>query len=78
MTQEDSPLDKFLAQAPAAVGEDNESSVVPNTAFHHGFKQRLITFFFEKSSSGYSSIAPRRPDGSRTKLFFFNGGGRGR
>jgi len=33
---------------------------------------------FEKEPSPYSSIAPRSSDGTRTKIFFFNGNGRGR
>jgi hypothetical protein len=33
---------------------------------------------FEKDPSEYSSIAPRSPDGTRSKIFFFNGNGRGR
>ncbi len=32
----------------------------------------------DRQSGGYSSVAPRRPDGSRTKIFFFNGNGHGR
>jgi hypothetical protein len=35
-------------------------------------------FLFEKKPSDYSSIAPRAADGTRTKLFVFNGNGRGR
>jgi hypothetical protein len=42
------------------------------------FKQRLRHFLFEKSPSPYSSISPRKADGTRTKIFFFNGNGRGR
>lgn len=32
----------------------------------------------DRQTSGYSSVAPRRPDGSHSKIFFFNGNGRGR
>jgi hypothetical protein len=32
----------------------------------------------DRQPDGYSSVAPRRPDGSRTKIFFFNGNGRSR
>jgi hypothetical protein len=38
----------------------------------------LRRFFFEKPVGRYSSIAPRTPDGRRTKIFPFNGNGWGR
>ena len=34
--------------------------------------------FADREPSKGSSIAPRRPDGTRTKIFWFNGNGKGR
>ncbi len=41
-------------------------------------RTHLNRFMFEKKSSPYSSIAPRTANDQRTKIFFFNGNGRGR
>jgi hypothetical protein len=38
----------------------------------------LRRFLFEKPASQYSSISPRTPNGGRTKIFPFNGSGKGR
>jgi hypothetical protein len=53
---------------------DDESAGVERMSL----RRRLHRFWFEKQPSPYSSISPRRPDGSRTKIFFFNGSGKGR
>ena len=73
------PLDRFLAQ-PAWHSTDSEPVAMPDPAHrpHRNLGQALIHFLFEKKPSGYSSIAPRRADGTRVGAFFFNGGGRGR
>jgi len=81
----DSPVTAFLAQPAYYASED----LVPDSPLpsHHdevvgSFWQRvwlrLTRFMFEKEPSQYSSIAPRTADGRRTKIFFFNGSGRGR
>ena len=59
-----------------ARASDAETSVAPSTRL--SFRGRLRRFLFEKKPSGYSSIAPRQADGTRTKIFYFNGNGRGR
>ena len=41
-------------------------------------QNHFIHFVFEKKPSQYSSISPRPADGKRTKIFFYNGNGRGR
>lgn len=74
------PIDDFLAQPAhhydedADIQRDDGAAVGPKMSF----KQRLRHFLFEKSPSPYSSISPRKADGTRTKIFFFNGNGRGR
>lgn len=83
---EPDPLDIFLAQPSHDYEEDGTSSAdqvdsnSPPQGFRgaKGWKQRLTHFMFEKRPSQYSSIAPRKSDGTRTKIFFFNGSGRGR
>ncbi|HEY1824604.1 MAG TPA: hypothetical protein VGG21_01410 [Acidimicrobiales bacterium] len=73
---EDETLGRFLAQ-PAEHGyEDAPEPDVPIPPL--SFRRRLHRFLYEKQPSEYSSIAPRRADGTRTKIFFFNGNGRGR
>jgi hypothetical protein len=74
------PVDEFLAQPARHYDEDVESQrdEVRDNGPRLSFKQRLHHFLFEKSPSPYSSIAPRKADGTRTKTFFFNGNGRGR
>jgi hypothetical protein len=74
------PVGEFLAQPARHYDEDADSQLDAgnDTAPKFSFKQRLHHFLFEKSPSQYSSIAPRKADGTRTKIFFFNGNGRGR
>lgn len=76
------PISEFLAtparhydedDEPAAGQGDGDASIV-----HMNIRQRFRRFMFEKQPSGYSSLSPRKPDGRRTKIFFFNGNGRGR
>lgn len=42
------------------------------------FVDRLLHPLRDRTPSGYSSLSPRNPDGSRTKPFYFNGSGKGR
>jgi hypothetical protein len=77
---ESDPIHDFLAQ-PAHHYDDDIASPSDDSAVtrpKRSFMQRLHHFLFEKDPSPYSSIAPRRADGTRTKIFFFNGNGRGR
>ncbi len=72
-------LERFLAQPPEHGFNDDEPAVAPQSAQPRGsWWARLNRFLFEKEPSPYSSISPRKPDGTRTKIFFFNGNGRGR
>lgn len=73
-------IDRFLAQPPEhGVGDAPEEVRAPVPAdAHRSFWQSIVHFLFEKKPSQYSSILPRKADGTRTKLFFFNGNGRGR
>ncbi len=57
---------------------ENTTEEVGSPPLKMGLKRRFHRFMFEKEPSGYSSISPRKPDGTRTKIFFFNGNGRGR
>ncbi len=77
----DDPVGRFLAMPPEhGVGDEiaveDDVSHVPTD--NRSFGQKLHHFLFEKKASEYSSIAPRGPDGKRSKPFFFNGNGRGR
>ena len=77
----DDAVERFLSQPAATYEEDAEPK--PEAPFVDRqapttFFQRLNTFLFEKKPSAYSSIAPRNADGTRTKIFFFNGNGRSR
>lgn len=77
---EDDPIDRFLSQ-PAEVGagdHDEPGDAADSVPASGNLRARLRHFFFEKAPSPYSSIAPRDPGGQRTKIFFFNGNGRGR
>ena len=38
---------------------------------------RLLHLLDDREASHYPSVAPRRPDGSRPKIFPFNGNGMG-
>jgi hypothetical protein len=82
---EDSPLEVFLEQ-PAYHADEDTVDVSERRTLHgepagnpwQRFRRRFTHFMFEKEPSHYSSISPRTPDGKRTKIFFFNGNGRGR
>ncbi|HTT59773.1 MAG TPA: hypothetical protein VMF33_06960 [Acidimicrobiales bacterium] len=78
MGERDEPLERFLAQPSEQVMGDHEEPEAAPSHVHRTFRSWLHHFMFEKEPSDYSSIAPRRSDGSRTNLFFFNGNGRGR
>jgi len=69
----------FLAQPHRDYDEDlatqEKNSVLGPKS---NFMKRLYHFLFEANPSQYSSIAPRKADGTRTKILFFNGNGRGR
>ena len=77
------PISKFLSSpaphyeedAAAPVGRDDQVTVSHHT---EGLKQRFVRFMFEKKPSEYSPLSPRSRDGTRSKIFFFNGNGRGR
>jgi hypothetical protein len=84
-THDESPIDKFLEQPAYHADEDALDTASPTASKVHypgNWLQRVVRrlshFMFEKEPSQYSSIAPRTADGKRTKLFFFNGNGRGR
>jgi hypothetical protein len=80
-----SPVDSFLAQPAYSAEEDSEQAAPEPVPTSNGdvrvwtrFGNWFNHFMFEKEPSQYSSIAPRSPDGTRSKIFFFNGSGRGR
>jgi hypothetical protein len=77
------PISEFLASPARHYDEDVEPATsreddADSSAVHVSLGQRLHRFMIEKKPSQYSSIWPRKPDGSRTKIFFFNGNGKGR
>jgi hypothetical protein len=82
---EDSPLEAFLEQ-PAYHADEDTVDVSERRTLRsepagnrwQRFRRKFTHFMFEKEPSQYSSISPRTPDGKRTKIFFFNGNGRGR
>jgi hypothetical protein len=81
----DAPIEAFLHQPAlhAEGGKVDQGIVHTSGPEHSGGRWRRIQrwfthFMFEKEPSQYSSIAPRTSDGKRTKIFFFNGNGRGR
>jgi hypothetical protein len=82
--EEESPIEAFLEQP--AYHADEDTPVVSEPAppskstgsLWRRVQRRFFHFMFEKEPSPYSSISPRTPDGKRTKIFFFNGNGRGR
>jgi len=80
---QDDAVGNFLSQPAAHYEEDEDQPVVagdrpaPDLSVK-GLRRRFVRFMFEKKPSPYSSIAPRRADGTRTKIFPFNGSGRGR
>jgi hypothetical protein len=77
------PVSTFLSSPAHHYDEDVEAVVdqveqVPAPHQKKSLPRRFIQFMFEKKPSKYSSISPRNPDGTRSKIFFFNGNGRGR
>ena len=79
MTNPDDPMKAFLSQPPEhGFNDEEEETVATQLAPHRSFMRWLKEFLFDKKPSGYSSIAPRKADGTRTGPFFFNGNGRGR
>ena len=78
MSEQDDPINRFLSQPPEQGVGDHDAPEAPTSASRRTFRAWLNHFLYEKEPSDYSSIAPRRADGSRTNLFFFNGNGRGR
>ena len=75
-----SSIEVFLHQAPLVADDDREpaASGTPALKAPVGWRRAFSNFMFNKKPSDYSSIAPREADGRRTKIFFFNGNGRGR
>lgn len=81
----ESSIDFFLSQPAYHAEEGTVDDVVSSTSNVQAVgtvwsrsRHWLTHFMFEKEPSKYSSIAPRTADGRRTKIFFFNGDGRGR
>jgi hypothetical protein len=76
------PVGKFLSLPALRYDEDDEvvsqDGQVPPPHVKKKFRQRFRQFMFEKKPSGYSAISPRKPDGTRSTILFFNGNGRGR
>lgn len=82
---EESPIEAFLeqpayhaAEDTAVASEEPTPQSRPSGSLWRRVQRRFTHFMFEKEPSQYSSISPRTPDGKRTKIFFFNGNGRGR
>jgi hypothetical protein len=80
-----SPVDAFLKQPAYHASEDPARELLTPThdyvvvgSFWRRLSHRFTHFMFEKEPGQYSSISPRTTDGKRTKIFFFNGNGRGR
>lgn len=78
MSDQEYPITLFLSQPPEEGVGDHEVQQEPQIVTRRSLRGQLHHFLFEKERSDYSSIAPRRSDGTRTNLFFFNGSGRGR
>jgi len=80
----ESPVEAFLEQPAYHADEDTvepqqvSTPIKPTGSPWQRLRRRFSHFMYEKEPSQYSSIAPRTPDGKRTKIFFFNGNGRGR
>jgi hypothetical protein len=79
------PVEAFLAQPAYHASEDSareplapKQNYVVVGSFWQRFRHRFTHFMFEKEPGQSSSISPRTSDGKRTKIFFFNGNGRGR
>jgi hypothetical protein len=62
--------------------DDADELVTPTAAAPMSLWRRvgrlLSGLMADREPDTYSSISPRRPDGTRTRPFFFNGNGRGR
>jgi hypothetical protein len=64
------------------LGPDDEQSKFDSTQRPWTRRERWSMFvsglFRDHQVDTYSSLSPRKPDGTRTRLFFFNGNGQGR
>jgi hypothetical protein len=80
IVNDSSSIEVFLHQAPMVADDHREPATSGTTApkLPVGWRRAFSSFMFNKKPSDYSSIAPRDADGRRTKIFFFNGNGRGR
>jgi hypothetical protein len=81
----EAPIEAFLVQPAyhaeedtSAINQDPTPEVVLTGSPWRRIQRWFSHFMFEKEPSHYSSISPRTPDGKHTKIFFFNGNGRGR
>ena len=75
------PIGIFLSQPPYHAEENSPEQGEAGSrddAPRVGFGKSLRRFLFEKKPSQYSSISPRAPNGTRTRIFPFNWSGRGR
>ena len=81
------PVSAFLSQPPPAYAEDQPTDelTVAGVAGRHSspgarrsWWRRFNEFMFEKTPGEFNSITPRKADGTRTRIFFFNGNGKGR
>lgn len=74
-----SSVEVFLHQALLVADDDREpaASDTPAPQVPVGWRRAFSNFMFNKKPSDYSWMAPRDADGRRTKIFFFNGNGRG-
>jgi hypothetical protein len=68
--------ENFSIPAPPAVPDDENALQIDGTLKR--VRKLLHRFLFEKPASQYSSISPRTANGGRTKIFPFNGNGKGR
>ncbi|HUY44039.1 MAG TPA: hypothetical protein VMU98_09785 [Acidimicrobiales bacterium] len=75
-------LSAFLSQAARPGDPEDEllarSSMQTDEAASSSLRRRIVAFLFEKKPSSASSLVPRTMTGARTKVFPFNGNGRGR
>ena len=75
--EEDEVLARFLSQ-PAEHGVGDEEPVNDSNAVvtRPSWRARLRHFLFEKEPSEYSTIMPKKADGTFTRIFPFNGNGK--
>jgi len=76
-------LSAFLSQAAQPRDADIESRAASSmgasdVAPSLTLRRRMAAFLFEKKASSASSLVPRTMTGARTRVFPFNGNGRGR